>query len=111
MMDTRGFWLALMQFNSTAKLFLKSIGTHFLTNFAAPFPIENCFPRMVKKILKSSITRRSTDLLLSPLTLISAIWYKYVRTGKASSMPITENILMRVGVLPINDHYYQPLIN
>jgi hypothetical protein len=66
---------------------------------------------MVKRILKSSVMRRSSDLLLSPLTLISALWYKYVRTGKASSMPVTEKIFMRVGVLPISNHYYQPLIN
>jgi predicted O-methyltransferase YrrM len=26
-------------------------------------------------------------------------------------MPVSENIFMKVGVLPVNDHYYQPLIN
>jgi hypothetical protein len=51
------------------------------------------------------------DLLLSPLTLISAFWYKFIRSGTARQMPVSEKILMTAGILPIRDHYYQPLIN
>lgn len=65
----------------------------------------------MKRILKSALVRRSSDILLSPLTLVSAVWYKFVRSNKASQMPVTEKIFMAVGVLPIRDHYYQPLIN
>ncbi len=65
----------------------------------------------MKKFLNSSFFRRTTDVLLSPLTLLGAVWYKYIRSGTASQMPLSENIFMKVGVLPIRDQYYQPLIN
>jgi hypothetical protein len=66
----------------------------------------------MKRLLKNSVFfRRSTDILLSPITLFSSVWYKYIRTGTARQMPVSEKIFMSVGVLPIRDQYYQPLIN
>jgi Methyltransferase domain len=65
----------------------------------------------MKKILNSVVVRRTMDLLLSPLTLIGACWYKYIRTGTTKQMPVSEKIFMSVGILPIRDQYYQPLIN
>ena len=65
----------------------------------------------MKKILNNFFVRRGTDILLSPLTLLSVLWFKYVRTGSSRKMPVSEAIFMKVGVLPVNDHYYQPLIN
>ena len=65
----------------------------------------------MKRLLNSPLIRRSSDILLSPLTLLSSVWYKFVRSGPGNQMPVTEKILMSVGVLPIRDHYYQPLIN
>jgi len=67
----------------------------------------------MKRILNSGIFRRSTDILLSPVTLFSSIWHKFIRsgTGSARRMPVSEKIFMAVGVLPIRDHYYQPMIN
>jgi predicted O-methyltransferase YrrM len=65
----------------------------------------------MKKLLNHPLIRRSTDVLLSPLTLFGSIWHKYVRSGTATQMPVSEKIFMTVGVLPIRDQYYQPLIN
>ncbi|MHA4808704.1 class I SAM-dependent methyltransferase [Flavitalea flava] len=65
----------------------------------------------MKRLLKSVLIQRLTDLLLSPITLFSAIWFKYISTATARQMPISEKIFMAVGVLPFRDHYYQPLIN
>jgi hypothetical protein len=65
----------------------------------------------MKKILKSSLFRLTTDILLSPVTLFSAVWFKFIRTNTASQMPLSEKIFMSVGVLPVRDQYYQPLIN
>jgi predicted O-methyltransferase YrrM len=65
----------------------------------------------MKKILKSVAFRRTMDVLMSPLTLLGAIWYKYIRTGTVRQMPVSERIFMSVGMLPIRDQYYQPLIN
>jgi len=44
-----------------------------------------------------------------PITYISAVWLKYIR--KAGQHNLTDNIFMKLGVLPVLDHYYQPLIN
>jgi hypothetical protein len=65
----------------------------------------------MKRLLKSTAFRKGVDILFSPLTLVSAIWQKFISTSTASQMPVSEKILMSVGVLPIRDHYYQPLIN
>jgi methyltransferase family protein len=65
----------------------------------------------MKKFLNSSVFRRSSDMILSPLTLFSALWFKFIRSTNVHKMPVSERIFMKVGVLPINDHYYQPLIN
>ena len=50
-------------------------------------------------------------MIFSPVTLFSAFWFKYIRTGNIRQMPLSEKIFMKVGVLPIKDHYYQPLVN
>lgn len=65
----------------------------------------------MKRILKNSALQRTSDILLSPLTLLGSLWFKYVRSASPKNMGLSERIFMKVGVLPINDHYYQPLIN
>jgi len=44
-----------------------------------------------------------------PLTFISALWLRFVRSAGIGI--IEEKILMTIGVLPVIDHYYQPLVN
>ena len=65
----------------------------------------------MKQVLNNTVVRRVTDLVLSPVTLFSAFWFKYIRSTTKQNMPVSEKIFMRVGVLPVNDHYYQPLVN
>ena len=65
----------------------------------------------MKKILKSSALCALLDILFSPLTLLASVWLKYCRFHKPKAMPVTEAIFMNAGVLPVIDHYYQPLIN
>ena len=43
-----------------------------------------------------------------PLTFYAAKWLKYVRGAR---MKKSEEIFMNVGLLPIVDHYHQPMIN
>ena len=45
----------------------------------------------------------------APFTLLASIWLKLVR--KAGTGKINDKIFMSIGVLPILDHYYEPLIN
>lgn len=44
-----------------------------------------------------------------PFTFFSALWLKYVR--KAGIGRVEDYILMRIEILPIIDHYYQPMVN
>lgn len=55
------------------------------------------------------------DIVFSPLTLISALWLKFVRRGIVrlwdNDSLISKAIFLKVGVFPILDHYYEPLFN
>ena len=44
-----------------------------------------------------------------PLTWISSLWLLFVK--KAGAGKHEDNIFMKLGILPVIDHYYQPLIN
>ncbi len=70
--------------------------------------------RMARSVV-SQPTRFSllqlADVLLSPLTLSGAWWLRKIRSYPAKDMPCGRSILKRIGVLPIRDHYYEPLIN
>jgi hypothetical protein len=48
-------------------------------------------------------------IFFSPLTLLSTLWLKLVVSVKSSRF--SDIIFMKVGILPILDQYYQPLIN
>lgn len=56
---------------------------------------------------------RVLDLVGSPLTLLSALWMKFIRNSLhlSQNSPVAEKIFMLTGILPISDQYYQPLIN
>jgi hypothetical protein len=49
------------------------------------------------------------DVVLAPLTLLSAIWLERVRSVGVQRMPVARAILRAVGVFPVRDHYYEPL--
>jgi len=51
------------------------------------------------------------DILLSPLTFLSAILLSNIRKIGLHKMPVSRGIFRLVGVLPVRDHYYEPLFN
>ena len=51
------------------------------------------------------------DLLASPMVLASALTLKAVRKLGVQGMPVSRRIFSRIGVFPIEDHYYEPLFN
>lgn len=55
------------------------------------------------------------DLVFSPLTLISAIWLKFIRRRIVrfwdNDSMISKTIFLKIGIFPIIDHYYEPLFN
>src|ERR1035437_9468347 len=61
------------------------------------------------------ISLKFMDLVFSPLTLLSALWLKFVRKRIvrfwSNDSIISKSIFIKVGVFPIIDHYYEPLFN
>jgi predicted O-methyltransferase YrrM len=45
----------------------------------------------------------------APLTFFASLWLKFIR--KTGFNSISDQIFMKLGILPVLDHYYQPLIN
>ena len=84
---------------------------------------------MIKAILKKSLSiekrnklvfilrkieeyfYNTIDILLYPFTILMAILFKYFRKHSLKNFPFTKRILLKVGVFPILDHYYEPLFN
>jgi len=53
----------------------------------------------------------SLDILLSPLTILSILWFKLIRKSSIARMNVSRYLFNYFGLLPIHDHYYEPLIN
>ena len=51
------------------------------------------------------------DILLIPFIFSAAIVLRVAKRVRMENLPITKAILMKVGVFPITDHYYEPLFN
>jgi predicted O-methyltransferase YrrM len=66
--------------------------------------------------LKQHSLKKSIKVILRPLlflgipfTFLSSLWMKFVK--KAGPLKFNDKIFMQLGILPVLDHYYQPLIN
>jgi hypothetical protein len=64
---------------------------------------------MVKKI--SIVIFQILDIILFPLTIVTAAWSKVITAMKVKRATLSEKIFMTFGILPVRDHYYEPLIN
>lgn len=64
---------------------------------------------MIKKVLRQLLPL--IDYLLVAPTAISSIVLKLVRRIGVKRLPITKSLLIKVGIFPINDHYYEPMFN
>lgn len=51
------------------------------------------------------------DLIFAPLSLLSSCWSLYVRSAGFERMPLARKIYLRIGVLPIRRHYYEPFFD
>lgn len=65
-----------------------------------------------KRVIRSlGALAQLADILLSPFTLLAAVWFRIARFWGVRKMPVTRAILLRTGVMPVVDHYYEPLID
>jgi predicted O-methyltransferase YrrM len=51
------------------------------------------------------------DVLLAPLLVPAALLMKAIRRAGVERLPISRWLLMRIGVFPVRDHYYEPLFD
>ena len=51
------------------------------------------------------------EIILLPLTIISAIWMRYIRECGVERMKLSKSMFNFIGVFPIKDHYYEPHFN
>jgi len=61
---------------------------------------------MLKKIII-----KIAEVLFFPMTVLSAVWMKFLANAGMHRATLSEKIFMAFGVMPIRDHYYEPLIN
>src|ERR1039457_6298965 len=54
---------------------------------------------------------RCADLVLMPFTLLSAPLLRFLRPRGIKNPPASRLVFRPVGLLPIRDHYYEPLFN
>lgn len=64
----------------------------------------------MKRFLKSKIVTTLIDIFTSPFSLIAVLFLKPISI-MIRFLPLNNKIFMKLGLLPIRDHYYQPLIN
>ena len=75
--------------------------------------IKKIVPKRFHSILKNIINTiyYIIDVIFIPITLLNCYWLKSSRKRKFRFSPITKNILFKIGVFPIIDHYYEPMFN
>jgi predicted O-methyltransferase YrrM len=57
------------------------------------------------------LAARIVDVLATPFTALAAVWLKALRRLGLQYMPVSRRLLLKIGVLPVRDHYYEPLVN
>ena len=57
------------------------------------------------------VLKRIIDILFSPFTFLATLWLRFIQTRGLQHFKLSEKIFMKLGVLPVVDHYYSPLIN
>lgn len=62
------------------------------------------------EFMKDSIVSIA-DIILSPITFLSSVWLGMVRRMNTKRMKLSRCIFRWLGVLPIIDHYHEPLFN
>jgi len=64
----------------------------------------------VNRLAKLSIFRLRfiLDILISPLIFIASILFLFIRRAGVYNFPISKNVLLKIGVFPVRNHYYEP---
>ena len=66
---------------------------------------------MAKRTRELLAIARLAEIVLWPVTALAAIWLRALRIMGFQYLPVSKRLLLKIGVLPIRDHYYEPMIN
>jgi hypothetical protein len=66
---------------------------------------------MAKRTRALLAIARVADVLALPFTALAALWLKFLRIFGLQHVPASKRLLLAIGVLPVRDHYYEPMIN
>jgi len=61
--------------------------------------------------IRNIASSRVADLLFTPFVFISAVILYMVRLIGVQRLPISKKALLKVGVMPVRNHYYEPLFD
>lgn len=65
-----------------------------------------------KKLIRSMQPGAAVaDFFLAPFTLLSIVWFRIVRYWGIKNLKIAQHLFLRLGMIPVVDHYYEPLID
>jgi len=65
----------------------------------------------MKSLIKLLVRNPLVDILLSPFLIISALIMKIFRKIGVEYLPISKNILFKMGIYPLTKHYYEPMFD
>jgi len=66
---------------------------------------------MAKRTRALLLTARILDVVAAPFTAAAGAWLKALRKLGLQLMPVSKRVLLKIGVFPVRDHYYEPMIN
>ncbi len=66
---------------------------------------------MAKRTRGLLLAARIVDVLAAPFTAAAGAWLKALRKLGLQLMPVSKRVLLKIGVFPVRDHYYEPMIN
>jgi predicted O-methyltransferase YrrM len=66
---------------------------------------------MIHRTNALNLIVRVLEILVLPITALSGIWLKAARMYGFRYLPASKWLLGRVGIMPVRDHYYEPMIN
>jgi len=66
----------------------------------------------IKKFIKILSTfNLMIDFVMIPFTIIGGAWFRIAKYIELKKLPFTKKLLLKIGVFPLVDHYYEPQFN
>ncbi len=93
-------------------MFLEFKGKQVQGSMKNTFKMHKLFTVTNYIILKNTMKKDLKKIILIlglPITYFSALWLRFISNGQR--LQSNERIFSILGILPVLDHYYQPLIN